>query len=127
MVSRVSHGGLIFAAPNSGSGKTLIVAGLLHCLRQRGLRVVAAKCGPDYIDPTFHALASGAACLNLDPWAMRPATLAGVVRSLEDAGEIVLCEGVMGMQLMQYMAVDVDEIAAIGALRDAMKVPNFVE
>ena len=93
----MSHGGLIFAAPKSGSGKTLIVAGLLRCLRQRGLRVAAAKCGPDYIDPTFHALASGGTCVNLDPWAMRPATLAGLVHLLEDVGEIVLCEGVMGL------------------------------
>jgi cobyrinic acid a,c-diamide synthase len=89
--------GLIFAAPKSGSGKTLIVAGLLRRLRQRGLRVAAAKCGPDYIDPTFHALASGAPCLNLDPWAMRPAILRGVVRDLERDAELVLCEGVMGL------------------------------
>jgi hypothetical protein len=38
-----------------------------------------------------------------------------------------LREGVMSVQLVQYMAVDIDEIAAIGALRDAMKVPYFVE
>jgi cobyrinic acid a,c-diamide synthase len=93
----VSRGGLIFAAPKSGSGKTLIVAGLLRCLRQRGLRAASAKCGPDYIDPTFHTLAGGGACVNLDPWAMRPATLAGLVHALEDAGDIVLCEGVMGL------------------------------
>ncbi len=93
----MSCGGLIFAAPKSGSGKTLIAAGLLHCLRQRGRRVAAAKCGPDYIDPTFHALATGEPCVNLDPWAMRPAMLAGLVHSLEDASDIVLCEGVMGM------------------------------
>ncbi len=89
--------GLIFAAPKSGSGKTLIVAGLLRHLRERGIRVAAAKCGPDYIDPTFHALASGAPCLNLDPWAMRPATLAGLVGELEGTAELVLCEGVMGL------------------------------
>lgn len=89
--------GLIFAAPKSGSGKTLIVAGLLHHLRQGGMRVAAAKCGPDYIDPTFHALASGGPCVNLDPWAMRPATLAGLVGDLEAPAEIVICEGVMGL------------------------------
>jgi cobyrinic acid a,c-diamide synthase len=93
----VSRGGLLFAAPKSGSGKTLIVAGLLRCLGERGLRAAAAKCGPDYIDPTFHALASGRACVNLDPWAMRPATLAGLVHALENTGDIVLCEGVMGL------------------------------
>ena len=90
-------GGLIVAAPRSGSGKTLIVAGLLRHLTGRGVRVAAAKCGPDYIDPTFHALASGRACVNLDPWAMRPAALAGLVGELERGVDLVLCEGVMGL------------------------------
>src|SRR5271169_1795077 len=89
--------GLILAAPASGSGKTLVTAGLLRHLRRRGVRVAAAKAGPDFIDPTFHALASGAPCNNLDPWAMRPETLAGLVAGLEAAAEIVLCEGVMGL------------------------------
>ena len=93
----MSGRGLIVAAPKSGSGKTLIVAGLLRHLRQRGMRVAAAKCGPDYIDPTFHALASGVPCINLDPWAMRPATLAGLVGDLEAGAELVVCEGVMGL------------------------------
>ncbi|HEV8678513.1 MAG TPA: cobyrinate a,c-diamide synthase [Stellaceae bacterium] len=89
--------GLILAAPASGSGKTLLTAGLLRALRDRGVRVAAAKAGPDYIDPTFHAAASGGACINLDVWAMRPATLAGLVGALEADADIVLCEGVMGL------------------------------
>ena len=89
--------GLILAAPASGSGKTLVTAGLLRHLRDRGLRVAAAKAGPDYIDPTFHALASGRACLNLDVWATRRETLAGLVAALEAEAELVLCEGVMGL------------------------------
>ena len=89
--------GLILAAPASGSGKTLLASGLLRHLRDRGMRVAAAKVGPDYIDPTFHAEASGAASLNLDIWAMRPATIEGLVGALERAAGIVLCEGVMGL------------------------------
>jgi cobyrinic acid a,c-diamide synthase len=89
--------GLILAAPASGSGKTLITAGVLRHLRDRGLRVSAAKAGPDYIDPTFHALASGTPCINLDAWAMRRETLAGLVGSLEADAELVVCEGVMGL------------------------------
>src|SRR5216683_3331088 len=89
--------GLILAAPSSGSGKTLVTAGLLRHLRERGVRVAAAKAGPDYIDPTFHAAASGDPAINLDPWAMRQATLAGLVRTLEAAADIVICEGVMGL------------------------------
>jgi cobyrinic acid a,c-diamide synthase len=89
--------GLILAAPASGSGKTLIAAGLLRHLSRRGTRVIAAKTGPDYIDPTFHAAASGRPCVNLDLWAMRPATLAGLVVELEACADLVLCEGVMGL------------------------------
>ncbi len=89
--------GLILAAPASGSGKTLVVSGLLRALRERGMQVAAAKAGPDYIDPTFHAAAGGGDCINLDVWGMRPTTLAGLVGALEAAADIVLCEGVMGL------------------------------
>lgn len=89
--------GLILAAPASGSGKTLIAAGLLRLLRRRGLKVGAAKAGPDYIDPTFHAAASGRPCLNLDGWAMRRATLVRLAGDLEADADFVLCEGVMGL------------------------------
>ena len=90
-------GGLILAAPASGSGKTLLTLGLLRLLRDRGLRPAAAKAGPDYVDPTFHAAAGGGDCLNLDVWAMRLATVRAAVGSLEAAADIVLCEGVMGL------------------------------
>ena len=89
--------GLILAAPASGSGKTLVTAGLLRHLRRRWIRVAAAKAGPDFIDPSFHALASGGPCTNLDVWAMRPQTLAALVGGLEAAAGLVLCEGVMGL------------------------------
>jgi cobyrinic acid a,c-diamide synthase len=90
-------GGLILAAPKSGSGKTVITATLLRHLRDRGIRVASAKCGPDYIDPTFHALASGRPCVNLDPWAMRPESLWALIAELEGGAELILCEGVMGL------------------------------
>lgn len=89
--------GLILAAPASGSGKTLVTAGILRALRDRGTRVAAAKAGPDYIDPTFHAAASASGCVNLDAWAMRPATLMALAGALEETADIVLCEGVMGL------------------------------
>ncbi len=89
--------GLILAAPASGSGKTLVTAGLARHLVRRGLSVATAKAGPDFIDPTFHAAASGKPCVNLDVWGMRPATLAALVAQLEAGADIVLCEGVMGL------------------------------
>jgi cobyrinic acid a,c-diamide synthase len=88
---------LIVAAPSTGSGKTVVTLGLLRALRRRGVRVRSAKVGPDYIDPAFHAAASGAPCRNLDSWAMRPDTVVGLVGALSDDAELVVCEGVMGL------------------------------
>ena len=73
--------GFVLAAPASASGKTTIALGLLRLLSDRGLIVQAAKCGPDYIDPTFHEAASGRSSVNLDCWAMPSATLHWVAAS----------------------------------------------
>jgi len=89
--------GLILAAPASGSGKTTLALGLLRALARRGLRVSPAKTGPDYIDPTFHAAAAKRTGRNLDPWAMRPATLDALLDTLSRDADLVLCEGVMGL------------------------------
>jgi cobyrinic acid a,c-diamide synthase len=88
--------GLILAAPSSGSGKTVVTLALLRAFALRGVRVAAAKAGPDYIDTGFLAAAAGRPCRNLDPWAMRDATLAANLRALADA-DLVLCEGAMGL------------------------------
>ena len=63
--------GLIIGAARSGAGKTTLALGLMRALARRGLKVGAAKCGPDYIDPAFHAAATGCDSLNLDSWTMR--------------------------------------------------------
>ncbi len=89
--------GLVIAAPASGSGKTTVTLGLLRHLARRGVRVASAKAGPDYIDPAFHAAASGKPCFNLDAWAMRRGTLAALIARLSADAEIILCEGVMGL------------------------------
>lgn len=89
--------GMVIAAPASGSGKTTLTLGLLRHLAKAGRRVASAKAGPDYIDPAFHAAATGRPCLNLDAWAMRGATLAAAAQSLCDSADLVVCEGVMGL------------------------------
>ncbi len=94
--------GLLIAAPRSGSGKTLLTLGLMRAFRMRGLKVGAAKCGPDYIDPAFHAAATGGTSVNLDSWAMAPELLRAlaVVAEKTPGGnpcDLVLCEGSMGL------------------------------
>jgi cobyrinic acid a,c-diamide synthase len=93
----VSARGVIFAAPASGSGKTVLVAGLLRLMSRRGLSVAAAKLGPDYIDPAFHAMASRTPCLNIDLWAMRASTIAALLDRLIRSAPLVVVEGVMGL------------------------------
>ena len=89
--------GVVVAAPASGSGKTTVTLALLRHLRDRGMRVGSLKVGPDYIDPAFHAAASGRPCLNLDPWAMRESTFAAAVAAASVGAELVVVEGVMGL------------------------------
>lgn len=81
----------------SGAGKTTIALGLMRALARRGLRVAGVKCGPDYIDPAFHAAATGRESLNLNSWTMDGELLAQLaLRSAENA-DIVVAEGAMGL------------------------------
>lgn len=89
--------GLLIAAPRSGSGKTMLTLGLLRAFRQRGLRILGTKCGPDYIDPAFHAAATGRTGLNLDSWAMPPALLRSLINAAAEDCDLILCEGLMGL------------------------------
>lgn len=87
---------IMVAAGSSGSGKTVITCGLLQALKNRGLKVVSFKCGPDYIDPLFHKTVLGIPSKNLDTFFAS----SGIVRELmaETAAyaDIAVTEGVMG-------------------------------
>jgi cobyrinic acid a,c-diamide synthase len=89
--------GLLVAAPRSGSGKTTVTLGLQRALTRRGLRVRGVKCGPDYIDPAFHAVATGAPSLNLDSFAMPDGLLAALAASAASDADLVIAEGSMGL------------------------------
>jgi cobyrinic acid a,c-diamide synthase len=89
--------GLVIAAPRSGCGKTTLIIGLMRAYRNRGLAVAGAKCGPDYIDPAFHAAATGRASFNLDSWAMPPLLLQALAAAASEGCDLFLCEGAMGL------------------------------
>jgi len=87
--------GLVISAPASGSGKTVVTLGLLAALRRRGLPVVSAKSGPDYIDPAFHEAATGMPCTTLDAWAAGADQLRA--RAMRQRGSHLVVEGAMGL------------------------------
>lgn len=90
-------GGLVIAAPASGSGKTTVTLALLRLLSREGRRVAPFKTGPDYIDGAFHHAAAGRPCYNLDAFAMRPDTIAAILDAGAQDAELAIVEGVMGL------------------------------
>lgn len=88
---------LIIGAPRSGSGKTTVTLALLAALRRRKVAIRAGKSGPDYIDPAFHAAASGAPGVNLDSWAMAPDLLAATASQAADGADLFVIESSMGL------------------------------
>jgi cobyrinic acid a,c-diamide synthase len=89
--------GLIIAATQSGSGKTLLTTALLGALKEQGMKVASAKTGPDYIDGQVHGLATGQSAINLDPWAMSQSRQHSLLSQQASGHDLVLVEGVMGL------------------------------
>ncbi|ULR49734.1 cobyrinate a,c-diamide synthase [Streptomyces deccanensis] len=88
---------LVIAAPSSRSGKTTVATGLMAALTERGLAVSPHKVGPDYIDPGYHALASGRVGRNLDAYLCGPDLVAPLFAHGARGCDIAVVEGVMGM------------------------------
>ncbi|MBB3771769.1 cobyrinic acid a,c-diamide synthase [Angulomicrobium tetraedrale] len=93
----MSARGLIIAAPRSGSGKTTLTLGVTAALARRGLVVRAVKSGPDYIDPAFHAAATGRPGLNLDSFAMPPTLVDALAGEAAAGADLVVIEASMGL------------------------------
>jgi cobyrinic acid a,c-diamide synthase len=88
---------LVIAAPASGAGKTTVATGLMAALRARGNTVAPVKVGPDYIDPGYHALATGRPGSNLDPVLVGEELIGPLFRHGARDADIAVIEGVMGL------------------------------
>jgi cobyrinic acid a,c-diamide synthase len=88
---------IVVAAPASGHGKTTVATGLLAALAARGLAVSGHKVGPDYIDPGYHALASGRPGRNLDPFMVGADRIAPLFAHGAAGADVAVVEGVMGL------------------------------
>ena len=88
---------VVISAPASGSGKTTIATGLMAALRNAGHRVAPFKVGPDFIDPGYHALATGRPGRNLDPILVGDDLIGPLYRHGAGEADIAVVEGVMGL------------------------------
>ncbi|MFE1954805.1 cobyrinate a,c-diamide synthase [Streptomyces sp. NPDC059524] len=97
MTTSVSVPRLVVAAPASGTGKTTVATGLMAAFAERGLAVSPHKVGPDYIDPGYHALATGRPGRNLDAYMCGPELVAPLFAHGARGCELAVVEGVMGL------------------------------
>ena len=88
---------IMIAAPQSGSGKTLITCVLLQALKEKNYHLESFKCGPDYIDPMFHKTVLGISSRNLDPFFTEDSITRMLLAKGQDSRDLAVIEGVMGL------------------------------
>jgi cobyrinic acid a,c-diamide synthase len=114
---------IVIAATGSGVGKTTVTVAIIGALRARGLRVAAFKCGPDYLDPTYHERALGAPSHNLDAWMMGRDGVIATFERVAKSADIAVIEGMMG--LFDGAAPDSDE-GSTAQISKWLRAPVYV-
>jgi len=88
---------ILIAAPASGQGKTTVTSALARLHTRQGRRVRVFKCGPDFLDPCWHALASGAPVYQMDLWMTGEADCRARLHAAALEADLIIVEGVMGL------------------------------
>lgn len=88
---------ILIAAPASGQGKTTVAAALARLHTRQGRKVRVFKCGPDFLDPVWHALASGAPVHQMDLWMTGEADCRARLAQAAAESDLIIVEGVMGL------------------------------
>ncbi|MDR6999775.1 cobyrinate a,c-diamide synthase [Neobacillus niacini] len=87
---------LVIAGTGSGVGKTTLTIGLMSALKKKGYTVQGFKCGPDYIDPTYHTAVTGRISRNIDSWMLDHELVKEIMIRASERADISIIEGVMG-------------------------------
>lgn len=87
----------VLAGTGSGVGKTTFTIGIMRALMKRGLRVQGFKCGPDYIDPTYHTAVTKRISRNIDSFMMTEDVVRTIVARNSVDADVAMIEGVMGL------------------------------
>jgi cobyrinic acid a,c-diamide synthase len=88
---------LVVAGTHSGAGKTTVASGLMAAFARKGLRVAPFKVGPDFIDPSYHTLATGRPGRNLDAFLSGPELIGPLFAHGAGGADVAVVEGVMGL------------------------------
>ena len=88
---------IVIAGTHSGVGKTSVTLGLIDALKRWGLKVQTFKVGPDFLDPSYHAVASGRPAYNLDGWMSNQEYVTRLFSRVSADADISIIEGVMGL------------------------------
>jgi len=86
----------VLAGTGSGVGKTTFIIGLMKALQEKGKIVQGFKCGPDYIDPTYHTAVTGRVSRNIDSWMFSHEAVLDIVARASNDADVSIIEGVMG-------------------------------
>ncbi|MFB5661838.1 cobyrinate a,c-diamide synthase [Alteribacillus sp. HJP-4] len=88
---------VIIAGTGSGTGKTTITVGLMAAFIKTGLAVQGFKCGPDYIDPSYHTAVTGRSSRNMDSWMLPHKDMLSYFQRGAEGADLSIIEGVMGL------------------------------